>query len=129
VVLSSVSTPVSSAVSFACRSSRSESDHHHRPPEPEPQNSETKRAFFDTGVLQRLYNLQDKTSLERANLSADIVSTLQAGCFVGALLAAQAADRFGRRPVLIWGAGGISVIGVILQAAASGKLPVMFLGR
>ncbi|KAH7361907.1 quinate permease [Plectosphaerella cucumerina] len=93
---------------------------------------------IDTGVIggvlrmqefQELYNLQDKTALERANLSADIVSTLQAGCFVGALLAAQAADRFGRRPVLIWGAGGISVIGVILQAAASGKLPVMFLGR
>ncbi|KAL3291268.1 Quinate permease [Colletotrichum asianum] len=65
-------------------------------------------------------------NLERSNLSANVVSTLQAGCFVGALLAAQAADRFGRRPVLIWAAGGISVIGVILQAAASGHLAAIF---
>lgn len=81
--------------------------------------------------LGRLYKITDEYTddLGRANLSADIVSTLQAGCFVGALLAAQAADRFGRRPVLIWGAGGISVIGVILQAAASGHLAAMFVGR
>ncbi|GKT47531.1 high-affinity glucose transporter SNF3 [Colletotrichum spaethianum] len=69
------------------------------------------------------------SSTDRANLSANIVSTLQAGCFVGALLAAQAADKFGRRPVLIWAAGGISVIGVILQAAASGHLAAMYVGR
>ncbi|KAJ0335387.1 hypothetical protein COL922a_009315 [Colletotrichum nupharicola] len=93
---------------------------------------------IDTGVIggvlrmdefRQLYDLVEKTDLERSNLSANIVSTLQAGCFVGALLAAQAADRFGRRPVLIWAAGGISVIGVILQAAASGHLAVMYVGR
>ncbi|GKT52680.1 MFS quinate transporter [Colletotrichum tofieldiae] len=76
-----------------------------------------------------LYDLVDISPVDRANLSANIVSTLQAGCFVGALLAAQAADRFGRRPVLIWAAGGISVIGVILQAAASGHLAAMYVGR
>ncbi|EQB51123.1 hypothetical protein CGLO_09368 [Colletotrichum gloeosporioides Cg-14] len=91
---------------------------------------------IDTGVIggvlrmeqfRQLYDLVEKTDLERSNLSANIVSTLQAGCFVGALLAAQAADRFGRRPVLIWAAGGISVIGVILQAAASGHLAAIAL--
>lgn len=73
-------------------------------------------------LLPRLHKLTDEhaTALDRANLSANIVSTLQAGCFVGALLAAQAADRWGRRPVLIWAAGGISVVGAVLQAAASG---------
>ncbi|KAF4935942.1 Quinate permease [Colletotrichum fructicola] len=90
---------------------------------------------IDTGVIggvlrinefRQLYDLVEKTGLERSNLSANIVSTLQAGCFVGALLAAQAADRFGRRPVLIWAAGGISVTGVILQAAASGHLAAIF---
>ncbi|GKT81867.1 MFS quinate transporter [Colletotrichum tofieldiae] len=93
---------------------------------------------IDTGVIggvlrmrefRELYDLVDISPVDRANLSANIVSTLQAGCFVGALLAAQAADRFGRRPVLIWAAGGISVIGVILQAAASGHLAAMYVGR
>ncbi|KAL8388799.1 hypothetical protein RB595_008938 [Gaeumannomyces hyphopodioides] len=95
---------------------------------------------IDTGVIggvlrmpefQELYQLTDRhvTALDRANLSANIVSTLQAGCFIGALLAAQAADRWGRRPVLIWAAGGISVIGVVLQAAASGHLAPMYIGR
>ncbi|KAI8302253.1 Quinate permease [Colletotrichum sp. SAR11_240] len=79
--------------------------------------------------FRQLYDLVEKTDLERSNLIANIVSTLQAGCFVGALLAAQAADRFGRRPVLIWAAGGISVMGVILQAAASGHLAAMYVGR
>ncbi|KAF6812136.1 MFS quinate transporter [Colletotrichum plurivorum] len=93
---------------------------------------------IDTGTIggvlrmeefRELYNLVDISPTERANLSANIVSTLQAGCFVGALLAAQAADRFGRRPVLIWAAGGISIIGVVLQAAASGHLAAMYVGR
>ncbi|KAL2753090.1 hypothetical protein ACRALDRAFT_2113247 [Sodiomyces alcalophilus JCM 7366] len=95
---------------------------------------------IDTGVIggvlrmpefQELYRLTDEyvTPIDRANLSANIVSTLQAGCFLGALLAAQAADRFGRRAVLIWAAGGISIIGVIFQAAAAGHLAPMYIGR
>ncbi|KAL8415469.1 hypothetical protein RB596_006181 [Gaeumannomyces avenae] len=95
---------------------------------------------IDTGVIggvlrmdefKEFYQLTDRhvSDLDRANLSANIVSTLQAGCFIGALLAAQAADRWGRRPVLIWAAGGISIIGVILQAAASGHLAPMYVGR
>ncbi|KAL0930380.1 MFS quinate transporter [Colletotrichum truncatum] len=93
---------------------------------------------IDTGVIggvlrmdafKELYKLDKMSDLERSNLGANIVSTLQAGCFLGALLAAQAADRFGRRPVLIWAAGGISVVGVVLQAAASGHLAAMYVGR
>ncbi|KAL8294603.1 hypothetical protein RB597_007775 [Gaeumannomyces tritici] len=95
---------------------------------------------IDTGVIggvlrmdefKELYQLTGRhvSDLERANLSANIVSTSQAGCFIGALLAAQTADRWGRRPVLIWAAGGISIIGVILQATASGHLAPMYIGR
>ncbi|KAM0324633.1 hypothetical protein ACHAQA_008023 [Verticillium albo-atrum] len=92
----------------------------------------------DTGVIggvlrmpefRELYGLENASDAERAALSSQIVSTLQAGCFLGALLAAQAADRFGRRPILIWCAGGISLIGVVLQAAASGHLEAMYVGR
>ncbi|EJT72307.1 hypothetical protein GGTG_09173 [Gaeumannomyces tritici R3-111a-1] len=81
--------------------------------------------------FKELYQLTGRhvSDLERANLSANIVSTSQAGCFIGALLAAQTADRWGRRPVLIWAAGGISIIGVILQATASGHLAPMYIGR
>lgn len=81
--------------------------------------------------LHRTYRLTEEHASDatRASVTANIVSILQAGCFVGALLGATIADRFGRKPALIWGAGGISLIGVVLQAAASGHLPAMYVGR
>ncbi|KAJ5224111.1 hypothetical protein N7468_008653 [Penicillium chermesinum] len=63
-----------------------------------------------------------------ANLSANIVSTLQAGCFFGALLASPAADKWGRRFALL-GSAVTGVIGVIMQASASGHLEAMYIGR
>ena len=70
--------------------------------------------------------VEDKVKL--ANLQANIVSTLQGGCFVGALAAAWFADRLGRRLSLIITAV-IVMIGVIMQFNSWGKLPVLYVGR
>jgi len=63
-----------------------------------------------------------------ANLSANIVSTLQAGCFFGALSSSFVADRWGRRPALMV-AAAIAFVGSAMQAAASGSLGAMYAGR
>ncbi|KAB5549475.1 general substrate transporter [Coniochaeta sp. 2T2.1] len=77
--------------------------------------------------FQRDYGLTgDKVAV--ANLSSNIVSTLQAGCFLGSLLAWPLTNRFGRKWCLI----GISVvisIGIIMQSAASGNLGAIYAGR
>ncbi|OXN27504.1 hypothetical protein CDV57_03581, partial [Aspergillus fumigatus] len=74
------------------------------------------------------YGLTNLSSVAQANLSANIVSTLQAGCFFGALIASQVADRWGRKPGLI-SASIMSIVGVIMQVAASGHLEAMYIGR
>jgi MFS family permease len=76
----------------------------------------------------RQYGLVDLSADARANLSANIVSTLQAGCFLGAIISAYIADRWGRRPILLW-AAIISIVGVALQAGAAGHLSPMYIGR
>jgi len=67
-------------------------------------------------------------NVNTANLTGDIVATLQAGCFAGALAASPVTDKFGRKPVLM-GAGITIIVGVILQAASTGHLPPIFVGR
>lgn len=74
------------------------------------------------------FNLGDTKSVESANLAANIVSTLQAGCFLGALLASPLADRYGRKWSLV-GVSFIITVGVIMQAAAGGNLGPMYAGR
>lgn len=74
------------------------------------------------------YGLENLDKVAQANLSANIVSTLQAGCFFGALLASPAADRWGRRTALL-GSAVVGILGVIMQAAASGHLEAMYIGR
>lgn len=63
-------------------------------------------------------------------MEQNIVSTLQAGCFLACLITGWAADKFGRRWCLI-GAGALTTIGVIFQAAsaARGDIAVMYVGR
>ncbi|KJX94676.1 mfs quinate transporter like protein [Zymoseptoria brevis] len=63
-----------------------------------------------------------------ANLEANIVSTLQAGCFVGALAAFYVADKLGRRLGLMI-AAVLATIGAVFQAAAAGHFPVLYIGR
>ncbi|TKX18396.1 sugar transporter-like protein 44 [Elsinoe australis] len=79
-------------------------------------------------TFQRDYKLLGLSKVARADLQANIVSTLQCGCFVGALAASWMADKWGRRIALLM-AATIVIIGCVFQAAASGILPVMFIGR
>ncbi|KAG6368214.1 hypothetical protein INS49_002415 [Diaporthe citri] len=74
------------------------------------------------------YKLGDPKSAASANLSANIVSTLQAGCFVGALAASPLTDKYGRKWCLI-ALSFIVLLGVVMQAAASGHLAAMYIGR
>lgn len=76
----------------------------------------------------REYDLLGKGEAEKANLSSNIVSVLQAGAFLGALVAMWLANRVGRRWSLII-ASILIFIGVAMQAGASGTMAVMYLGR
>lgn len=60
--------------------------------------------------------------------SAQIVSILSAGTFFGALAAAPLADFAGRRWALIFSAGVVFNLGVILQTAAT-EIPMFTAGR
>ncbi|KAF3046244.1 hypothetical protein E8E11_006927 [Didymella keratinophila] len=92
---------------------------------------------FDIGTIggvlelkefQQKYNLDTKTKAQRADLSANIASTLQAGCFVGCFLGSWMADKFGRK-LTLQVAGLITIVGCVIQAAASGSLAAMYIGR
>lgn len=74
------------------------------------------------------YGLGDPKSKASANLSGNIVSTLQAGCFLGALVASPLTDRFGRKWCLI-GVSLVVTIGVIMQAVSLGNLGPLYAGR
>ncbi|KAJ5487845.1 hypothetical protein N7530_002145 [Penicillium desertorum] len=92
---------------------------------------------MDTGIIggvlvmpgfKKTYRLENISKVDAANLSANIVSTLQAGCFFGALAASPIAERWGRRMALM-GAAIVAVIGIVMQTAASGHIEAMYIGR
>ena len=74
------------------------------------------------------YGLDHLSKAAKADLSANIASTLQAGCFFGALLASWIADRLGRRTGLMI-AAAVTIVGVVMQSAASGSIPCMVSSR
>ncbi|KFA81039.1 hypothetical protein S40288_00848, partial [Stachybotrys chartarum IBT 40288] len=78
--------------------------------------------------FMRDYGLNGTDDIEVANLTGNIVSTLQAGCFVGALAASPITDRWGRKPTLL-ATGFMIIAGVVLQAASSTELAPIFVGR
>jgi MFS family permease len=53
---------------------------------------------------------------------------MQAGAFAGALIAEPISNRWGRKPGLFL-VSLLTIIGVIFQAASSGQLAVMYIGR
>lgn len=79
-------------------------------------------------MYDREYDLLEKTAAEKANLSSNIVSVLQAGAFLGALAAMWLANKVGRRWSLII-ASVLIFIGVAMQAGAGGIMAVMYIGR
>lgn len=92
---------------------------------------------FDIGTIggvlelnefQIKYNLKQKTKAQRADLSANIAATLQAGCFIGCFLGSWMSDRWGRKWTLQV-AGLITIVGCVIQAAASGSIGAMYAGR
>lgn len=94
---------------------------------------------WDTGAIggvlameqtREKFKYAHRSKTDRSNLDQNIVSTLQAGCFAACLLTSWFADKLGRRWSLI-GAGLITTVGVVLQAAsaARGTLAVMYVGR
>ncbi|ATY62915.1 General substrate transporter [Cordyceps militaris] len=94
---------------------------------------------WDTGAIggilhmpatQARFGFLDSPAKNKADLEQNIVSTLQAGCFLACFITGWAADRFGRLRVLV-AAGVLTTIGVVLQAAsaARGTLAVMYVGR
>jgi MFS family permease len=74
------------------------------------------------------YGLAGLVGVPLANLQANIVTTLQCGCFVGALGTGFIADKIGRRWNLIL-AAVMAIIGTVMQAAASGEIAAIFVGR
>ena len=74
------------------------------------------------------YGLLHIGDVAQANLSANIVSTLQAGCFVGALAASPFADRYGRR-IALMAAAVMALIGSMMQTGANGHIAALYVGR
>lgn len=94
---------------------------------------------WDTGAIggiltmpdfQRKFNYVDHSAKAKSNMSQNIVSTLQAGCFAACFFTSWVTDRYGRRAALI-GAGALTIVGIIFQAASSanGTLGLMYVGR
>lgn len=92
---------------------------------------------MDTGTIggvlvlpafEKAFHLENLSKMESATLSANIVSALQAGCFLGALVAWPIADKIGRRPALII-APAIATAGIVMQVGSSGYLQAIYVGR
>ncbi|KAE8450141.1 hypothetical protein EG329_006922 [Mollisiaceae sp. DMI_Dod_QoI] len=71
------------------------------------------------------YNITPATT---ASLTSNIVSTLQAGCFFGSLIAYYVADRWGRKPSLLI-AAGVTILGIIIQSSSDGHISALYVGR
>lgn len=65
---------------------------------------------------------------ETNNISSNIVSVFQGGCFFGALFVLPISDRYGRRLPLIV-SSIIFLIGSFMQTWAHGSLNMMYVGR
>lgn len=68
------------------------------------------------------------TAASKANLSSNIVSALQAGCFIGSLGVYMISDQLGRKMSLLISAM-VATLGCIMQAAASGHYAALYTGR
>lgn len=79
-------------------------------------------------AFESRFNFADASSSYKDALSANIVSTFQAGCFFGAIICWLVTEKLGRRLTLII-CGIVFDIGVILQLASPGILGLIYAGR
>ncbi|KAK1635680.1 general substrate transporter [Colletotrichum phormii] len=79
-------------------------------------------------TFKKQYCLENQPKAVLANLESNIVSVMQAGAFAGALFSTWLANRVGRLFSLLI-ASLLVFIGVALQAAASGHIEAMYVGR
>jgi MFS family permease len=78
--------------------------------------------------FQQEFGYDGKSKIAKSNLSANLVSVMQAGAVVGALVAFPCADKWGRKPSLI-GVSIFAFIGGLLQAFSYGHLSCFYIGR
>ncbi|KAF2275848.1 general substrate transporter [Westerdykella ornata] len=92
---------------------------------------------FDIGTIggvltlpafERKYGLSGLSKAQKYDLSANIASTLQAGCFLGCFIASWVADRWGRKTSLIFN-GLVTIVGCIIQSVSFGSIASMYVGR
>lgn len=83
---------------------------------------------FDSGYISGVmampyfidhFRLKDTDTEIQAWMSSLITSILSAGTFIGAIIAGDLADYYGRRTTIIAGCG-VFIIGIILQTASTG---------
>lgn len=92
---------------------------------------------MDTGIIggvltlpdfKKEFGLEGFTTTASANLSANLVSTMQAGAIVGALAALPLGEKFGRRPSLMIIAI-LAFVGGFMQAFSNGNFGTFYAGR
>ncbi|KAM0197373.1 hypothetical protein ACHAPI_005241 [Fusarium lateritium] len=78
--------------------------------------------------FKRVFGLDTRPPKAAADLSGNLVTTMQAGAIAGALLSSPFADRKGRKPALLLVAI-TGFVGGILQAFSYGHLSAFYIGR
>lgn len=76
----------------------------------------------------REFGLDTRPPSAAADLSGNLVTTMQAGAIAGALVASPLADAKGRKPALL-AVAVTGFIGGIMQAFSYGHFPVFYIGR
>lgn len=86
------------------------------------------RCSFANGVANREFGLDNAPADAAADLSGNLVTTMQAGAVAGALVCSPFADRWGRKPGLL-AVAITGLVGGLLQAFSYGHLSAFYIGR
>ncbi|KAF4467490.1 quinate transport [Fusarium albosuccineum] len=78
--------------------------------------------------FKREFGLDSQSKTAAADLSGNLVTTMQAGAVAGALVCSPFADRWGRKPALL-AVAVTGFIGGIMQAFSYGHLSAFYIGR
>ncbi|PSK55434.1 Hexose transporter 2 [Elsinoe australis] len=92
---------------------------------------------YDTSVIggtlaldsfRRAYNTAELSASARDTLAGNIVSTFQAGCFFGSLIAFPFGEKCGRKKAVLY-ASLVFLLGGTIMTAATGKIGMIIGGR